>query len=48
MIKVSATFTKVGYLGLKNIYDKNNINYTRFKMVQAPHVKGKYEELNKK
>ena len=31
----SATFAKVGYLGLKNILEKNEINYTNFTIVQA-------------
>ena len=34
----SATFAKVGYLGLKNILEKNEINYTKFTIVQASQV----------
>ena len=36
---LSATFAKVGYLGLKNILEKNEINYTKFTIVQASQVK---------
>ena len=31
----SATFAKVGYLGLKNISENNDINYTGFTIIQA-------------
>ena len=34
-----ASFTKVGYLGLKKIMEKNEINYTKFTIVQASQVK---------
>ena len=34
------------YLGLKNILEKNDINYTRFTIFQASQVKQKWEELN--
>ena len=36
---ISDTFTKVGYLWLKNILKKNEINYTQFTIVQASQVK---------
>ena len=36
---LSATFAKVGYLGLKNILKKNEINYTKLTIVQASQVK---------
>ena len=42
----SATFAKLGYLGLKNIHENNNINYIRFTIVQESQVKYKWEELN--
>ena len=42
----SATFAKVGYLGLKNILEKNEINYTKFTIVQASQVKEEWEILN--
>ena len=32
---LSATFAKVGYLGLKNIFENNEMNYTGFKTIQA-------------
>ena len=35
----SATFAKIGYLGVKNILEKNEINYTKFTIVQASQVK---------
>ena len=34
----SSTFAMVGYLGLKNILEKNEINYTIFTIVQASQV----------
>ena len=42
----SATFEKIGYLGLKNILEKNDINYTKFTIVQASQVKVEWEILN--
>ena len=42
----SATFAKVGYLGLKNILEKNEINYTKFTIFQASQVKEDWEILN--
>ena len=42
----SATFAKVGYLGLINILEKNEINYTKFTIVQASQVKEEWEILN--
>ena len=44
----SATVSKVGYLGLKNILDKNEINYAGFIIVQASQVKKEWESLNGK
>ena len=41
--KISADFELVGYPGLKNILDKNNINYTRFTIIQAKQVKDTWE-----
>ena len=40
---LSAAFSKVVYLGLTNIMEHNNINYTRFTIVQESHVKDKWE-----
>ena len=34
----SDTFAKVGYLGFKKILKKNEINYTKFTIVQASQV----------
>ena len=42
----SATFAKIGYQGLKNILEKNEINYTRFTIVQASQVKKEWEIMN--
>ena len=36
---LSATFEKVGYLGLKNIPDKNHMNYDKFTTLQESKVK---------
>ena len=44
--KFSATFAKDGYLGLKNILENNEINYTKFTIVQASQVKEEWEILN--
>ena len=38
---LSATLEKVSYLGLKNVLEKNEINYTRFTIVQKSQVKKK-------
>ena len=35
---LSATLEKVSYLGLKNVLEKNEINYTRFTIVQKSQV----------
>ena len=46
----SATFTNVGYLGLKDVLEKNEINYTGFTIVQVSQVKeewGGVEYTNK-
>ena len=42
----SATFEKVGYLGLKNILENNEINYTKFTIVQSSQVKEEWDILN--
>ena len=39
---------KVGYLGLINILEKNEINYTKFTIVQASQVKEEWDILNRK
>ena len=35
----SDTFAKVGYLGLKKIFKNNEMNYTKFTIIQASQVK---------
>ena len=42
----SATFEKVCYLWLKNILEKNEINYTQFTIFQESQVKEEWEVLN--
>ena len=42
----SATFAKIGYLGVKNILEKNGINYTKFTIVQSSQVKEEWEIMN--
>ena len=42
----SATFVKVGYLGLKKMLEKNKINCTKFTVVQASQVKEEWQILN--
>ena len=43
----SATFAKVGCLELKNILKKNEINYTKFTIVQASQVKEEWDIMNR-
>ena len=45
-INFSATFSKVGYLELKKILEKNKINYKKFTIVQASQVKEEWGILN--
>ena len=44
--QLTATSAKVGYLGLKNIFEQNEINYTKLTIFQASHVKEEWEILN--
>ena len=41
-------FFKCGLPRFENILEKNEINYTRFIIVQASQVKEKWQELNRK
>ena len=41
----TAAFPKVGYLGIKKIFDDNNICYDRRTIIQASDLKGKLESL---
>jgi hypothetical protein len=41
----NAAFTKLGYLGIKNIFDEAKINYTRKTIVQASTAKKTLELL---
>eukprot|EP00957_Ditylum_brightwellii_P173578 13215950-Ditylum_brightwellii.AAC.1 len=41
----AATFLKLGYLGIKRIFDDNNINYAKYTITQASDVKSKLEKL---
>ena len=45
-ISFSATFAKVGYLGLKKMLEKNDTNYTELTIFQASQVKEEWESLN--
>ena len=42
----SATLAEIGYLGLKNILKKIEINYTKFTIVQASQVEKEWKILN--
>jgi len=44
----TAAFPKVGYIGIKSIFDKNEIVYDRTTIIQASDLKGKLEKLNLK
>eukprot|EP00957_Ditylum_brightwellii_P047893 3637461-Ditylum_brightwellii.AAC.1 len=41
-----ATFSKIGYLGIKRVLDDNKINYVTFAIIQASDLKEKLEMLN--
>ena len=43
---ISDTFTKVGYLSLKNILASNEIHYTKFNIMKASQVKYKWGYLD--
>ena len=38
---VTATFSKLGYLGIKNIMDKAKVDYSSFTIIQAFNLKEK-------
>ena len=40
----TATFSKIGYLGIKRCLDKVKVNYSRFSIVQASDLKERLEE----
>ena len=42
----TATFSKIGYLGIKRCLDKGKVNYSRFSIVQASDLKERLEEKN--
>ena len=42
----TAGFAKLGYLGIKRIFNKENINYFSATIVQASDMKGKVEKKN--
>jgi hypothetical protein len=42
----TAAFPKVGYLGIKNIFDQNGINYSGSTITQASQLKTTLEKLN--
>eukprot|EP00957_Ditylum_brightwellii_P183494 13977360-Ditylum_brightwellii.AAC.1 len=41
----TATFSKLGYLGIKRVLDNNKVNYSRFPIIQALDLKEMLEEL---
>eukprot|EP00957_Ditylum_brightwellii_P185790 14145237-Ditylum_brightwellii.AAC.1 len=41
----AAAFSKIGYLGIKRIFDANNIEYARYTITQASDLKSKLEKL---
>jgi hypothetical protein len=42
----TACFPKLGYLGIKKIFDRCSVNYTRNTIIQASDLKDKLEKLN--
>eukprot|EP00957_Ditylum_brightwellii_P144102 10979619-Ditylum_brightwellii.AAC.1 len=47
-LNVAATFSKIGYLGIKQIFDFNKVNYTKYTIQQASELKEKLEKMNLK
>ena len=43
--EVTATFSKIGYLGIKRCLDNIKVNYSRVSIVQASDLKERLEEL---
>eukprot|EP00957_Ditylum_brightwellii_P210426 15364951-Ditylum_brightwellii.AAC.1 len=41
----TATFSKLGYLGIKRVLDDNKVNYLQFTIIQALDLKERLEEL---
>ena len=46
--KFTATFSKIGYLGIKRLLDKGEVNYSRISIVQSYDLKERLEELKVK
>ena len=44
----TATFSKIGYLGIKRCLDKGKVNYSRDSIVQASDLKERLEKLRVK
>eukprot|EP00957_Ditylum_brightwellii_P044476 3374085-Ditylum_brightwellii.AAC.1 len=42
----AATFSKIGYLGIKKIFDDNGVRYNKYTIQQASDLKQKLEKLN--
>ena len=42
----TATFSKIGYLGIERCLDKGKVKYSRFSIVQASDLKERLEEKN--
>ena len=43
--KFTATFSKIGYLGIKRMLDKGKVNYSRFSIFQAYDLRERLEKL---
>ena len=46
--KITATFSKIDYLGIKRCLDKGKVNYSQDSIVQASDLKERLEELRLK
>ena len=47
-INFTATFSKIGYLGIKRCLDKGKVNYSQDSIVQASELKERAEEIGLK
>eukprot|EP00957_Ditylum_brightwellii_P183404 13970666-Ditylum_brightwellii.AAC.1 len=48
MTKFAATFSKIGCLGIKKIFDEEGVNYSIYTIQQASDIKAKLEMLDLK
>eukprot|EP00957_Ditylum_brightwellii_P008782 665915-Ditylum_brightwellii.AAC.1 len=47
-VSFTATLSKIRYLGVKKIFDKEGVNYSKYAIQQAPDLKTKLEMINLK